>query len=130
MAHFSATHTAAGSGVTIHFISLEFSALSPIGMWVPSVFEPSQAFLFGSLDFVTNQLGILHLREEATIPVPIGGAPSVSSGTPGNFNDEAPALCSEPTQGSNPTVSNISFVIYLLFTVFRQFSGGTPLSLS
>jgi len=49
--------------------------------------------------------------------------------TPGNFNDEAPALRSEPTLGSNPAVSNVHTVIYSLFTIFHRLSGGTPLSL-
>ena len=58
-----------------------------------------------------------------------GGAPSVGSRTPGDLNDEAPALRSEPTLSSNPTVSNVHTVIYSLFTIFHRFSGGTPLSL-
>ena len=41
MAHFSATPAVAGSGDTICFGSLEFPALSPIGMQAPPVFEPS-----------------------------------------------------------------------------------------
>ena len=54
MAHFSATPAMAGSGDTIHFGLLEYPALSTAGMRVPPVFEPSQAFLFGSLDFVAD----------------------------------------------------------------------------
>ena len=54
MAHFSATLAVAGSGDTIRFGSLDFPALSPVGMWAPPVFEPSQAFLFRILDFVTD----------------------------------------------------------------------------
>ena len=100
MAHFSVTFAMAGSGDTIRFGSLEFPALSPAGMRVPPVFEPSQAFLFGILDFVTDWLGVLHLRREALVPAPIGGAPSIGSRTLGDFNNEAPALCSEPTLGS------------------------------
>ena len=74
MAHFSATPAVAGSGDTIRFGSLEFPAPSPAGMRVPPVFEPSQAFLFGSLNFVTDRLGVLHLRKKAHVPAPVGGA--------------------------------------------------------
>ena len=95
MAHFSATLAVAGLDDTIRFGSLEFPVLSPVGMWAPSVFKPSQAFLFGSLDFVADRLGVLHLREEALIPAPVGGAPSIGSGTHDDFNNEAPALHSE-----------------------------------
>ena len=102
MAHFSTTPAVAGSGDTIRFGSLEYPALSPAGMWVPPVFKPSQAFLFGSLDFVVDRLGILHLYEETLVPALVGGdASSIGSGTSGNFNDEVPALRFEPTQGSN-----------------------------
>ena len=71
MADFSTTPTVAGSGDMIRFGSLEYPALLPVGMRVPPIFEPSQAFLFGSLDFVTDRLGVLHLREEALVPVPL-----------------------------------------------------------
>ena len=74
MAHFFATFTMADSGEMICFGSLEFPALPPVGMWVPPIFKPSQAFLFESLDFVADRLGVLHLREEASIPAPIEGA--------------------------------------------------------
>ena len=95
MAHFFAAFTMAGSSDTTRFGSLEFPTLPPVGMWVPPVFEPSQAFLFGSLDFVADWLSVLHLREEALVPAPVGGAPSIDSGTHDNFNNEAPALQSE-----------------------------------
>ena len=75
MAHFSATLAVAGSGDTIRFGSLEFSALSPVGMWVPPIFEPSQTFLFGCLDFIADRLGVLHLHEEALVSVLVGGHP-------------------------------------------------------
>ena len=81
MAHFSATFAMAGSSDTTRFGSLKFPTLPPVGMWVPPIFEPFQTFLFGSLDFVADQLSILRLREEALVPAPTGGgAPSVGSG--------------------------------------------------
>ena len=92
MTHFFATFAIAGSGDTTRFGSLEFPALPPVGMWVPPVFELSQALLFGSLDFVADRLGILHLHEEALVPAPVGGAPSIDLETPDDFNDEAPVL--------------------------------------
>ena len=128
MAHFSTTPAVAGSGDMIRFGLLEYPTLSPTGMWVPLVFEPSQAFLFGSLDFIADRLDMLHLHEEAPIPALVGMAPSVGFETPGDFNDEAPTLCSEHMLYSNPTMSNTHIVIYSLFTIFRQLSGGTPLS--
>ena len=105
MAHFSTTLAMAGSGDTIHFDSLEFPALSPARMRVPPVFDPSQAFLFGSQNFVADRLGVPHLREEAHIPAPVGGAPSINFGTHG-FDDVASALLFKQTLFSNPTVSN------------------------
>jgi hypothetical protein len=119
MAHFSAIFAMAGSSKMTRFGSLEFPTLPPIGMWVPPIFEPSQTFLFGSLDFIIDRLSILHLYKEALVTVPIGGVPSISSRTLGDFNDEALAFRSKPVLGSNPIVSNIRFVIYSLFTIFR-----------
>ena len=92
------------------------------------MFEPSEAFLFKNLDFITDRLGVLHLREEALIPAPVGGAPSIGSGTHDEFNDEALALQSEQMLCSNPAVSNVHAVIYLLFSIFRRLSRGIPLS--
>jgi len=85
MTHLSTIFGMAGSSDTIRFSSLEFPTLPPIGMWIPPVFEPSQTFLFGSLDFITNRLGVLRLHEEALVPAPVGGgAPSVDSEPPGD----------------------------------------------
>ena len=109
----------AGTGDTIRFGSLEFPALSLAGMWVPPVFKPSQAFLFGSLDFIADRLGVLHLREEALILAPIGGAPSIGSGTHNDFNDVASTLHSEQTLCSNPAMSNIHAIIHLLHSILR-----------
>ena len=52
---------------------------------------------------------MLHLHEEALVP--------------------APTLRSELTLGLNLAMSNVHTVIYSLFTIFRRFSRGTPLSL-
>ena len=125
MAHFSTTLTMEDSGDTIRFGSLEFPALPPIGMWVPPISEPSQAFLFESLDFFANRLGVLHLREEALILAPVGGAPSIGSGTHDDFSDATSALHSEQTLCSNPIVSNMRTVIYSLFTISHRSSEGT-----
>ena len=54
MAHFSATFAVVGSSDATRFGSLEFPALPSVGMWVPPVFKPSQAFLLGSLDFIAD----------------------------------------------------------------------------
>ena len=129
MAHFSATLVMAGSGDTIRFGSLEFPALSPAGMRVPTVFEPSQAFLSGSLDFVADRLGELYLRKEAHVLAPVGGAPSINSGMH-DFDDAASTLLSEQTLCSNPVVSNMHAVIHLLRSILHQIPGGLPLSLS
>ena len=117
MAHFSTTLTVAGSCDTIRFGSLEFPALSLAGMRVSTIFEPSQAFLSGSLDFVADRLGVLHLHEEALVPMPVGGVPSIGSGTHNGFNDEASTLHSEQTLCSNPAMSKVHTVIYSLFTI-------------
>ena len=113
MAHFSATFAMVGSSDTTRFGSLEFPTLPPVGMWVPPIFEPSQTFVFESLDIIAYRLGVLRLREEALVPAPVGGgAPSVGSGPPSDLNDKTPVLRSEPTLGSNPTMSNIHIVPY------------------
>ena len=125
MDHFSATFTMAGD--MTRFGSLGFPALPPIGTWVPPIFEPSQAFLFGSLDFVADRLSVLHLREEALVSAPVGGMPSIGSKMHGDFNDEASVLYSEQTLCSNPAVSNVHGVIYLLFSIFHRLPGGTSL---
>ena len=113
MAHLSVIFGMTGLSDTTRFGSLEFPTLPPVGMWVPPVFEPSQTFLFGSLDSVADQLGVLRLREEALVPALVGrGAPSISSRTPGDLNNETPTLRFEPTLSSNPTVSKVHIVLY------------------
>ena len=110
MAHFSATPAVAGSGDTIRFGSLGYPALSPTGMRAPPIFEPSQAFLFGSLDFVADRLDVLHLREETRDPAPVGETFSIDSETR-DLNGAASTLHSEQTLCSNLAVSNIHAVL-------------------
>ena len=99
-------------------------------MWVPLIFVPLQTFLFGSLDFVADQLGVLCLHEEVLVPVPTrGGAPSIECNGPlDDLNVETPTLRLEPMLGTNPTVSDLHIVLYSLFNTFRQLFGGTLLS--
>ena len=128
MAHFSATPAVAGSGDTIRFGSMEIPALSPVGMRVPPVFEPSQAFHFGNLDFVTDRLGVLYLHEETRDPAPVGGAPSIDSGTR-DIDGAASTLHSEQTLCSNPTISNTRTVTYSSFTIPNRAPGETVSSM-
>ena len=79
----------------IRFGSLEFPMLPPARMWVPPIFEPSQAFLLGSLDFIADRLSILHLRKETLVPTLVGGVPSIGFRTHDDFNDESFALHSK-----------------------------------
>ena len=62
------TTPAASHGEMICFGSLEFPAIPRDGMWAPPPFPPSQTFRFGSLEFVTDQLGALRLHEEEAAP--------------------------------------------------------------
>ena len=57
-----------GNGETIRFGSLEFPAIPRYGLWAPPPLSPSQTFQFGSLEFIINQLGALHLHEEEAAP--------------------------------------------------------------
>ena len=57
-----------------------------------------------------------------------GGAPSTGPGPLNDLNVKTPVLRPVPMLGSNPTVSDVHFVLYSLFNTFRQLSEGTPLS--
>ena len=86
MAHSSATPAVAGSGDTIRFGSMEFPALSPAGMRVPPVFEPSQAFCFGGLDFVADRLAYSTSARRRTFQHPSRERPP---STPGRATSKA-----------------------------------------
>ena len=62
------TAPAASHDETIRFGSLEFPAIPRDRSWAPPAFPPFQTFQFRSLEFVTDQLGALHLREEEATP--------------------------------------------------------------
>ena len=120
MAYLSTIFGMASLSDTICFGSLEFLTLPPVGMWVPPIFEPLQTFLFESLDFIADRLGIPHLREEALVPTSTGGgAPSTGPGPLDDPNVETLALRLEPMLGSNPMVSDVHIVLYSLFNTFR-----------
>ena len=120
MAHISTIFGMAGSSDIIRFGSLEFPTLPPVGMWVPPIFEPLETFLFGSLDFVADQLGILCLREEVLVLASTGGgAPSTGPGSLDDRDIETLALRLEPMLGLNPTVTNVHIVLYSLFSTFH-----------
>ena len=119
MAHLFTIFSMAGLSDMIRFGSLEFPTLPPVGMWVPPIFKPIQTFLFGSLDFIADQLSVLCLREKALVPAPTGGgAPSTGPGPLDDLNVETAALRFEPKLGSNSTVSNVHIVLYSLFNTF------------
>jgi len=52
----------------IRFGTLVFPVIPRDGLWAPPPFQPSQSFCFGSLEFITDQLGTLRLQEEEATP--------------------------------------------------------------
>ena len=113
MAHLSNIFGMVGLSNTIRFGSLEFPTLPLAGMWVPPIFVPLQTFLFGSLDFIADQLGVLRLHEEALVPASTGGGvPPTGPGPLDGLNVKTLALRLEPMLGSNPTVSDVHVVLY------------------
>ena len=135
------TAPVASRGETICFGSLEFPTIPRDGLWVPPPFPPSQTFQFGSLEFVTDQLGALRLHEEEAAP------PAAEESVP------PPKLhklkrrwsirwCirkrkpSQPTRvmlrgimlmmATNPVVEDVNLVLFSLANVSRQLAGEPP----
>ena len=136
------TAPAASRGEMIRFGSLEFPTIPRDGLWAPPPFPPSQTFQFGSLDFVTDQLGALHLHEEEATPADIE-EPSDPTKIR-NLRRRRSVRChikkrrpSQPTRAvlrrialmmaSNPAIEDINLVLFSLANVSRQLAGGPPL---
>ena len=130
---------AASSGETICFGSLEFPAIPRDGLWTPPPFSPSQTFQFGSLEFITDQLGALCLREEEAAP-----AATEEPAPPPKLHKLKcrrsirwrlrKRKSSQPTRAvlrrialmmaTNPTAEDVNLVLYSLANVSRQLAGG------
>ena len=134
--------TAASRSETIRFVSLEFPAIPRDGLWAPPPFSPSQTFQFGSLEFVTDQLGALRLREEeASLAAAEESIPSLKlhklkhrRSIRWRFRKRKP---SQPIRAvlrriallmaTNPAVKDVNLVLFSLANVSRQLAGGPPL---
>jgi len=136
------TAPAASHGETICFGSLEFSSISRDGLWAPPPFPPSRTFQFGSLEFVTDQLGALHLHEEeatlASIEEP--SAPTKPHDLRRRRSVRRRIKKRKPSQptravlrrialmmASNPAVEDVNLVLFSLANVSRQLARGPPL---
>ena len=136
------TAPAASRGETIRFGSVEFPTIPRDGLWAPPPFLPSQTFQFASLEFVTDQLGALHLYEEeaALADTEEPSAPTKPHdlrrrrSVRWRIKKRRP---SQPTRAvlrrialmmaSNPAVKDINMVLFSLANVSRQLAGGPPL---
>ena len=137
------TAPVASRGETIRFGSLEFPMIPRDGLRAFPLFPPSQTFQFGILEFITDQLGALHLHEEEaaladteepfapTKPRDLRHRRSVRW----RIKKRRP---SQPTRAvlrrialmmaSNPAVKDDNLVLFSLANVSRQLVGGPPLS--
>ena len=137
------TAPAVSRGETIRFGSLEFPTIPRDGLWAPPPFPPSQTFQFGSQEFVTDQLGALHLHEEE-----VALADTEEPSAPAKPRDLRRRRSvrwrikkrkpSQPTHAvlrrialmiaSNPAVEDVNLVLFSLANVSRQLAGGPSLT--
>ena len=136
------TAPAVSRGETTCFGSLEFPAIPRDGTWAPLPFPPSQTFRFGSLEFVTDQLGALRLHQkevalaaaEEPVPPPKPHKLRRWRSVRWRINKRRP---SQPTSAvlrrialmmaSNPAVEDVNLVLFSQANVSRQLVGGPPL---
>ena len=132
----------ASHGETICFGSLEFPAIPCDRSWAPPPFSPSQTFRFGSLEFVTDQLGALHLHEEEAAPA--ATEEPAPPPKPRNLKRRRSVRWrikkrrpSQPTRAvlrrialimaSNPAVEDVNLILFSLANVCRHLASGPPL---
>ena len=122
----------------IRFGTLEFPAVPCAGWWVPRPFQPSQSFHFGSLEFVTDQLGTLNLREEepapaakedTSEPIPLPPRPIRlrRCRVLHPCTRKCRLRCIALMMASKPAAEDVDMVLYLLANVSQQLRGGPPL---
>ena len=130
-------------GETIRFGSLEFLVMPRDGLWAPPPFQPLQSFRFRSLEFITDQLGALHLCEPGRCapavldePAPLPKLPRL---TRRRSSHRRIKKCrpSRPTCAvlrhialmiaSNPAAEDVDLILYSLANVSRQLTSGTLL---
>ena len=121
------TAAAASHGETIRFGSLEFPTIPRDGLWAPPPFPPFQTFQFGSLGFVTDQLGALCLHEEEAAPA--ATEEPIPPPKPHNRWRIKKLRPSQPTRAvlrhialmiaSKPAVEDVNLVLFSLANVTR-----------